>query len=172
MLIRPIRLEELNVFATFSGNSQRNERFLAYLTQMWDEGYISPELCFVAEEAGELIGRIVYWKLPSLNNFLEIDFLEVSSSANYFEVGAELLSRSLDILNLPIDSVIQHTLDIPYPTISPSSSIANIELLEKFGFSLVRETCRFELQAIAAEVKSSAQLLYCARKGCGRRCFY
>lgn len=162
MFIHPICEEELNVFAAFSDNPQTNERFLAYLTQMWNEGYIRPELCFVAEEAGEIIGRIAYWKLPSLNNFLEIDFLEVSSSANYLEVGAELLARSLDMLNLAADTIIQHTLDVPYPvsTPSPSNSVARIELLEQFGFSLIRETCRFELQAITAEVKPSKRLLY------------
>ncbi|MBW4600581.1 MAG: GNAT family N-acetyltransferase [Calothrix sp. FI2-JRJ7] len=162
MFIRPICEEELKVFAAFSDNSQTNERFLAYLTQMWNEGYITPELCFVAEEAGEFVGRTAYWKLPSLNNFLEIDFLEVSLSVDYLKVGAELLARSLDMLNLPVNTVIQHTLDIPYPifTLEPSNSVARIELLEQFGFWLIRETCRFELQAIAAEVKPSRQLLY------------
>lgn len=162
MFIRPICEEELNVFAAFSDNPQTNERFLAYLTQMWNEGYITPELCFVAEQAGEIIGRIAYWKLPSLNNFLEIDFLEVSLSANYLEVGAELLVRSLEMLNLSTDTIIQHTFDVPYPvsTPSPSNSVARIELLEQFGFSLIRETCRFELQAITAEVKPSKRLLY------------
>ncbi|BAZ16993.1 GCN5-related N-acetyltransferase [Calothrix sp. NIES-4071] len=160
MFIRPICSEELNVFAAFSDKPQTNERFLAYLTQMWNEGYIRPELCFVAEEAGEIIGRIVYWKLPSLNNFLEIDFLEISLSANYLEVGAELLVRSLEMLNLPANTIIQHTLDIPYPISTPFNSVASIELLEQFGFSLIRETCRFELQATTQEIMPSKRLLF------------
>ncbi|OKH48912.1 hypothetical protein NIES2101_21495 [Calothrix sp. HK-06] len=160
MFIRPICEEELNVFAAFSNNPQTNERFLVYLTQMWNEGYIRPEFCFVAEEAGVIIGRIAYWKLPSLNNFLEIDFLEIPLSVNYLEVSAELLVRSLEMLNLPVHTIIQHTLDIPYPISTSSNSRVRIELLEQFRFSLIRETCRFELQPTMLEIMPSKRLLF------------
>ncbi len=71
MIIRSICREELDLFTAFTDQPERNERFRAYLTQMWDEGYIRPEWCFVAEVAGAFIGRVVYWTLPSLDNLFE-----------------------------------------------------------------------------------------------------
>lgn len=163
MLIRPIHPSELNAFAAFSNQPERNEKFLAYLTQMWSEGYIRPEWCFVAEEAGAFIGRVVYWTLPSLDNFFEVDFLEVLWSANYLEVGTQLLQKSLALLHPPAHAVIQYALDTSYPisTSALSASAAlRIELLEQLGFSLIRETCRFSFQAASTEIKPSERLVF------------
>lgn len=147
MLIRPIQREELNEFAALSDQPEKNQRFLTYLTKMWTEGYIRPEWCFVAEEAGAFIGRIVYWTLPSLDNFFEVDVLEVPWSANYLEVGTKLLLDSLGQMHLQDSVVIQYTLDTPYPmstSLMPTFAEQRIEVIEQFGFSLTRETRRFE----------------------------
>lgn len=163
MSIRPIHCCELNAFASFSDEPQRNSEFLAYLTQMWDKGYIRPEQCFVAEETGEFIGRIVYWALPSQDNFFMVDFLEVKENANYLEVGAQLLQESLALLHLPAHTLILYTLDTPYPksTSSPSKSASvRIQLLERLGFSLMRETYRFELQALPTKIQLSERLIF------------
>ncbi|MBD2777487.1 GNAT family N-acetyltransferase [Iningainema tapete] len=163
MLIRPIQREELKVFAAFSNQPERNERFLTYLTSMWDEGYIRPEWCFVAEQAGAFIGRIVYWTLPSLDNFFEVDVLEVPWNANYLEVGTKLLLDSLAQMPLPPEAIIQYTLDTPYPMSTSGISTyteQRIEVMEKFGFSLLRETHRFEWQETQTQIALSQRLVF------------
>jgi len=141
MIIRPICPEELDLFTAFTDQSERNERFHAYLTQMWDEGYIRPEWCFVAEVAGAFIGRIVYWTLPLVENLFEVDFLEVPWDADYLEVGTKLLRSSLPLLQQE-HTVIQYVIDTP----SPMSTFAaqRLEVIEQSGFEFTRETRRFE----------------------------
>lgn len=174
MLIRPIQREELKVFAAFSNQTERNQRFLAYLTKMWDEGYVRPEWCFVAEEAGAFIGRIVYWTLPSLDNFFEVDVLEVPWNANYLEVGTKLLLDSLAQMQLPAEAVIQYTLDTPYPMSTSGMSTfteQRIEVIEKFGFSLLRETHRFEWQETQTQIALSQRLVFRTLEDVGEEAF-
>lgn len=174
MLIRPIHREELKVFAAFSNQPERNERFLAYLTTMWEEGYVRPEWCFVAEEAGAFIGRIVYWTLPSLDNFFEVDVLEAPWSANYLEVGTKLLHDSLAQMQLQAEAIIQYTLDTPYPistSVMSTDVDQRIEVIEKFGFSLIRETRRFEWKETQTQIASSQRLVFRTLDNVGEEAF-
>ncbi len=155
MIIRPICREELDKFTAFTDDSERNEGFRAYLTQMWDEGYIRPEWCFVAEVAGGFIGRIVYWTLPTLDNLFEVDFLELPWNANYLEVGTKLLRLSLALLQQePI--VIQYVIDTPSPMFTFAAQ--RLEVIEQFGFVFTRETCRFEW--LQTEIIPSQRLVF------------
>jgi ribosomal protein S18 acetylase RimI-like enzyme len=158
MVIRPIQREELEAFASLSDRIDANKRFLSYLTDMWASGYIRPEWCFVAESAGNFIGRIVYWSLPSLLKPVVVDILEVSWSENYIEVGTNLLQHSLAQLHFQSGDSIEYELD------SPSSDFTSlhkrIEVFENFGFSLSRETIRFEWKDIQTEIASSNQLTF------------
>ncbi len=155
MIIRPICQQELDLFTAFTDQSERNERFRAYLTQMWDEGYIRPEWCFVAEVAGAFIGRVIYWTLPSLDNLFEVDFLEVPWEADYLEVGTNLLRSSLALL-LQKNTVIQYVIDTP----SPMSTFADrrLEVMEQVGFEFARETRRFEW--LQTEIIPSQRLVF------------
>ncbi|MBW4570737.1 MAG: hypothetical protein KME31_22750 [Tolypothrix carrinoi HA7290-LM1] len=158
MVIRPIGREELAAFASLSDRIDANKRFLSYLTNMWASGYIRPEWCFVAESAGKFIGRIVYWSLPSLLKPVIVDILEVPWSENYIEVGTNLLQQSLAQLHFQSGDSIDYELD------SPSSDFTSlhkrIELFEHFGFSLSRETIRFEWKDIQTEIASSNRLMF------------
>ena len=158
MVIRPIRREEVEAFANFSNQGELNEHFLTYLRDMWDEGYVHPEWCFVVEEAGKFIGRIVYWSLPSLGKPFICDFLELPWNANYLEVGIQLLQQSLAQLHLHDEDSMEYQLDIP----SPYSRYLEkrIDLLENFGFSLNRETVRFEWKDTQTQVTPSNRLTF------------
>ncbi|BAY49722.1 GCN5-related N-acetyltransferase [Scytonema sp. HK-05] len=158
MDIRPISREELEVFANFSEQAELNEHFLNYLRDMWDESYVRPEWCFVAEEAGEFFGRIVYWSLPSLGKPFICDFLELPWNANYLEVGTQLLQQTLTQLHLHDNDSMEYQLDIP----SPSSRFLEerIDLLENFGFSLKRETIRFEWKDTQTQITPSNRLTF------------
>ncbi|NMG09835.1 GNAT family N-acetyltransferase [Brasilonema sp. UFV-L1] len=158
MDIRPIRREELEAFANFSERADLNEHFLNYLRDMWAGSYIRPEWCFVAEEAGEFVGRIAYWCLPSLDKPFEMDVLEVPWNANYIEVGSNLIQQSLSQLQIPDIESIEYVLDIP----SPSSRFLEerLELLRNFGFSLKRETIRFEWRDTQTQIAPSNRLTF------------
>lgn len=155
MDIRPIRHEELETFASFSDRIELNKKFLIYLTKMLASGYVRLEWCFVAEQAGEFIGRIVYWSLPSLDKPVIVDILEVPWSENYLEVGINLLQQSLAQLNLQ---------SVEYEIDSPSSDFTalqkRIELFENFGFSLKRETIRFEWKDTQTQIVPSNRLTF------------
>lgn len=156
MVIRPIRREELKTFANFSDCLEQNKHFLAYLTEMLALGYVRLEWCFVAEEAGKFIGRIVYWSLPSLEKPVIVDILEVPWSENYLEVGTNLLKYSLAQLHFQSTDSIEYELD------SPSSDFTSlqkrIEVFEHFGFLLKRETIRFEWKDIQTQTVPSNRL--------------
>lgn len=156
MVIRPIRREELEAFASFSNRADLNEHFLNYLRDMWNSGYVRPEWCFVAEEADSFVGRVVYWTLPSLGKPFIVDFLEVPWNANYLEVGTQLLQESLAHLQLQDTESMEYQLDIPseYSTFPEK----RIELLENFGFSLIRETIRFEWKNTQTQIEPSNRL--------------
>jgi RimJ/RimL family protein N-acetyltransferase len=158
MDIRPICREELEAFANLSDRIDLNKHFLAYLTEMLASGYIRPEWCFVAEEAGKFIGRIVYWSLPSLEKPVVVDILEVAASENYLEVGLNLLQHSLTQLQLQSNDSIEYKID------SLSSDFTSlqkrIDLFEHFGFSLKRETIRFEWKDIQSQIMSSNRLKF------------
>ncbi|MBW4687963.1 MAG: GNAT family N-acetyltransferase [Komarekiella atlantica HA4396-MV6] len=155
MDIRPICREELETFASFSDRADLNEHFFTYLKDMWALVYVRPEWCFVAEEAGKFIGRIVYWSLRSLDKPMLIDILEVPWSQNYIEVGTNLLQHSL--VQLQLQSV-EYDLDC---TSSDFTSLQKrIELFEHFGFSLQRETIRFEWKDTQTQVTPSNRLTF------------
>jgi len=66
-----------------------NEKFLAYLAQMWNEGYIAA-LVVLAEEAGAFIGVLSTGHYHLWTISLKL-ILRSSLGANYLEVGTQLM---------------------------------------------------------------------------------
>jgi RimJ/RimL family protein N-acetyltransferase len=166
MDIRPIYREELEAFANFNERADLNEHFLAYLTEMLSLGYVRLEWCFVAEEAGKFIGRIVYWSLQGIDKPMIVDILEVPWSENYIEVGTNLLEHSLAQLHLQ---------SIEYDLDSPSSDFTSlqkrIELFEHFGFTLKSETIRFEWKDTQTQIVPSNRLTFRSLEQVGEDAF-
>jgi hypothetical protein len=61
----------------------------------WEEGASRPECCFVAEENGQVVGRIGYWGLPAFGIPSVIGFLLLPWEGNYLEIGTALLRQSV-----------------------------------------------------------------------------
>ena len=58
--VRSIRDDELDIFGNAGQGSSLWDRFRARRRLEWDEGRSSPELCFIAEADGDILGQLVF----------------------------------------------------------------------------------------------------------------
>jgi RimJ/RimL family protein N-acetyltransferase len=112
---------------------------------MFDAGSMRPEWCFVAEEGDLPVGRVAFWTLPGMEEPFALVLLDVDWAGDYPSVGKRLLGSVLDEAHLLGAGEIEHVVDDP-PIRPQFQHHANerIELLESVGFTLRRETSRFE----------------------------
>ena len=95
--IRAISKDELVPFSEMGAYS--DEYLRETVSQMWETGQCRPEWCFVVEEDGEWVGRIVYHTLPLVfgsDPTVTFDFLILPwDDSAYLEFGVQLLRFTL-----------------------------------------------------------------------------
>lgn len=146
MHVRSAASVGLDTFVESAGDPAHHREVRRYLETMFAAGSIRPEWCFVAEEDSGPYGRIAFWTLPGMGEPFAIVLFDVFWSGNYRDAGARLLDFVLEEARRLGSAEIEHVIDGPpqkpqfqhYPD-------KRIELLEDAGFSLRRETVRFEL---------------------------
>lgn len=93
--VRSIRADELDAFGNAGQGSDFWDRFRLRRQAEWDEGRSSPDLCFVAEADGEILGRLVF----SGEGDLALGFFEVLwGRDDYMQLGRALLQQSAALL--------------------------------------------------------------------------
>ncbi|HZS91223.1 MAG TPA: GNAT family N-acetyltransferase [Chloroflexota bacterium] len=142
LTIRPIAAHELDGFARFSRDDELNAALKGEVSTLWEQGSSRPEWCFVAEEDGQILGRICYWGLPTFGIPSVIEFLLLPWDADYRAVGPALLQHTLAQFHSQGVRTMAYLLPIPsrfhdYPA-------QRAGLLEAVGFSLTREGDRWE----------------------------
>jgi len=144
MLTRPVRADELESFAE-AGAPEHHEDYKRHLESMFTAGTMSPEGCFVIEKESEILGRVAFWTLPTTDEPYALELLDVGWDGDYLSVGVPLLRHVLDEARSLGSEKIVHVLDAPpaYPWWQESPD-KRIELLESVGFTMKRETSRFE----------------------------
>jgi hypothetical protein len=95
MKIRPIHAGELTVFARYRDDDALNRHLEQYATNCWTAGTSRPDWCFVVEDGARIVGRAMYWALPSRAVPMDVDFLDVPWTGSYLEVGVALLQDTL-----------------------------------------------------------------------------
>jgi len=144
MHTRPIRADELDLFVEAGGTGHHNE-VKQYLESMFTAGAMRPEWCFVVEEEERALGRVALWALPGADRPLALVLLDVHWEGEYPATGTLLLRDVLDRARTLGAEEIEQVLDAPpmYPQFQhyPEN---RVELLKGVGFSLKRETLRFE----------------------------
>ena len=142
MTIRPIQRNELEVFARFSPEDELNAMLKDNVMTLWEEGANRPEWCFVAEENGQIVGRIGYWGLPSFSNPSVVELLLLPWDGNYLEIGTALLRQTLALFHAQCVQTMKYLL--PIPSRLHAHPAQRVEVLEHVGFSLRREADRWE----------------------------
>jgi ribosomal protein S18 acetylase RimI-like enzyme len=148
MNIRPISLGELDAFSTFGRDPGHAVTVRSYLEQMLAKGSTRTEWLFIAEDGGQLLGTIGLWAAPGLATPLAFELLEAPWDGNDFAVWDSLLGYALEQMRRLGAETAMHVLDTPsaWPQwqTHPERRIA---FLERCGFTLLRETFRFDWYA-------------------------
>lgn len=144
MHIRPIHPHEVAAFASCGGSSEHVAAVQDYLERMFVTGAMRHEWCFVAEDAGRLLGRVGYWTLPPHVAPSDAVLLDVPWEGD-LAIGARLLRTTLREARVVGATTIGHILDsLPLAPQWQDHHEQRIALLERVGFALQRETHRFE----------------------------
>ena len=145
MQIRPVTLEDLDLFIEASGSPDHRQEVEQYLDRMFAAESMRTGWCFVAEEEGRPVGRVAFWTLPGMEAPFALVLLDVDWEGDYAAVGPRLLKDILDKARGLGAGEIEHVIDDP--PVRPQfqhHAQKRIELLKSVGFSLRRETSRFE----------------------------
>ena len=93
--VRSIHANELNIFGNADRASDFWDRFRSNRKREWEEGRSSPEMCFVAEANGDIVGRLVF----SGSEDVTLGFFEIPwERDDHILIGKELLRRSCIML--------------------------------------------------------------------------
>lgn len=139
--VRAIRGDELDAFAA-SDDPRQAAWLRSYLAERVPVGRGRPEWCFVAEEGGRVAGRLAYWSPRPDGPLRSVDILDLPWDGDWPGIGEPLLRRSLSALQREGATGVDCSVDTPSGWDPFREQI--LELLARCGFTLRRETLRFE----------------------------
>jgi len=144
--VRSIGADGLDRFVEAGGLPQHHEEVRQYVENMFRAGSMRPEWCFVLEDEGQLLlGRVALWTLPGMEYPLDLVLLDLRWEQDYLASGAVLLRQVLEKAQALGAHEVGHILDAP--PMRPQWQYRQDErvaLLERAGFTMERETTRFE----------------------------
>ncbi len=146
MRVRSIDQAEIEQFARSDDWFGLGQGTKAYVEMLWQEGQSKPEWCFVTEENGFFVGRVVYWALPTFPP-MEIELLALPWESRYLEVGTLLFKESLAHVQMFGSTRMTCTIQVAREGPTARQTLQRdrcIAVLEDTGFSLRRESYRFE----------------------------
>jgi len=140
---------EVKIALAIGHRAEESSQVLSYLEKMMECGSIRREWCLVIEEDGRMTGRIAFWTLPKVGKPLAMVLLELPwDRDDVFTVGKAVMESALPILKANGAETIEYMVDSPpvAPQFQRHMEI-RLNILEQMGFSLTRETNRFEWKA-------------------------
>jgi RimJ/RimL family protein N-acetyltransferase len=140
MRARPISPGEIDRFVENASDPEHREDQRGYLESMFSAGSMRPEWCYIVEDRG----RVALWTLPGVGEPLAIVLLDVAWNEDPGP-GNVLLETILEDARALGAEELEHVLDSPpmWPQWQHFPK-ERTELLERAGFTLRRETSRFE----------------------------
>lgn len=171
MLTRPVRVDELESFAE-AGAPEHHKDYKRHLEDMFAVGTMSPEGCFVIEKESEILGRVALWTLPATEEPYALELLDLNWDGDHLSVGVPLLRHVLGEARSLGSEKIVHVLDAPpmYPWWQGSPE-KRVELLENAGFTMRRETGRFEWRREGAPPAVPTRLAFRTLEEAGEEAF-
>lgn len=144
MRIRPISTDEISAFAALTTIPEHRPSTQEYFERMLLHGVLHTELCFVAEEAGQFLGRLAYWTNPKTGIPTDLFLFDAPWQQHNQTIGSELVRQTLPIVRSLGAQHIGYVLDTPAQAPQWQSFPSQRRgLLRSLGFALVRETNRF-----------------------------
>ena len=146
MRTRHVRADELDLFVEAASPPDHRKEVRQYLQSMFAAGSMRPEWCYVAQEReNRPLGRVALWTLPGMQEPFALVLLDVRWDGDYVSVGTRLLGDVLYEARALGARELEHVLDAPpmQPQFQHHPD-KRVELLQSVGFSLKRETERFE----------------------------
>lgn len=145
MHVRSVPAVGLDRFVESGGDPAHHREVHQYLDAMFAAGSMRPEWCFVAEERGGPFGRIAFWTLPGMEEPFALVLFDAPWRGKHRKSGARLLGHALEKARALGAKEIEHVLDDPpMPPQFQHHLDERVALLEGAGFSMRRETGRFE----------------------------
>lgn len=148
MRIRSITPDELKKFAASGDHPLGAEGFEQIVAEAWEAGHSQPDWCFVAEENGEFIGRIVYSATDSEATYFG---LHLSTP----EIGVPLLKESLKKLKKAGITHLERRLVSTWPDVEQQR-----QLLSSLNIPMIQEKARFQRENTAPLPAESGRLTY------------
>ncbi|HUS15221.1 MAG TPA: GNAT family N-acetyltransferase [Chloroflexia bacterium] len=161
MIIRAIHPAEIPAFVEAATRAEDAEAIQTYLDRLLTGGYTQAAWCFVAEEAGQFVGRVAYWTLPCKGQPTDIVLLDLPWEHDYRTSGTRLLAESAAIMRRHGATDLEYVLDLP--ALAPQWQHfpeQRQHLLAQAGFVQIRETLRFSLDHPPAIAPGPARLTF------------
>lgn len=137
-------LEDLDAFSAI-GDAENVALVRKYLLSSMEAGESSPDWWFIAEEAGAIVGRIVFWSLPGSREVtLDVFALPWIDPARAAMAG-DFLEHALGAIERDVDAV---TYEHHEPDPEAHTPAALLQTLRSRGFTVARVTHRFELSPV------------------------
>jgi RimJ/RimL family protein N-acetyltransferase len=162
MLIRMIRPEELDACCALGGTGW----LAGVVRRLWEEGTSSPDLSFVAEDAGKPVGRVFFHRRSSPTE-LAMFGTHVASSVDFFATGAALLSTALARLKEQGVVGVEYAI---YDIYDPDPELYKA-LLEAAEFSEYQEKKRYVWQDSGAPMRVQVRLKFRSMSDAGEYSF-
>ena len=162
MEIRTIRPEELNACCALGGTG-----WLANVVRrLWQEGTSSPELSFIAEDAGKPVGRVFFHRRSSATE-LAMFGTHIDSSVDFFATGTALLGTALTRLK---EKGVVGVECAVYDIYDPDPELYRA-LIEAVGFKQQQEKKRYVWQNSEAAIRVRVRLKFRSMSDAGEYSF-
>lgn len=151
MTIRPIRPEELDACCVLGGTGW----LASVVRRLWGEGTSSPELSFVAEDGGKLVGRVFFHRRSSPTE-LAMFGTHISTAVDFFKTGMVLLSTALARQKENGVTEVEYAI---YDIYDPDPALYQA-LLEAVGFRQYQEKRRYVWQNSGTPMRVQVRLRF------------
>jgi RimJ/RimL family protein N-acetyltransferase/predicted N-acetyltransferase YhbS len=149
--VRTIRPEELEACVGLGGTGW----LAGVIRRLWKEGTSSPELAFVAEQEGRLVGRVFFHRRSSPDE-LAMFGTHVEDSADFFKTGRPLLNTALARQREKGVAGVEYAI---YDIYDPDPALYQA-LIEAVGFRQYQEKKRYVWKNSGAAVKVRVRLKF------------
>ncbi len=147
--LRPIRPEELDACCALGGTGW----LASVVRRLWGEGTSAPELSFIAEDDGKLVGRVFFHRRSSATE-LAMFGTHIDSSVDFFATGTALLNTALARQKDRGITAVEYAI---YDVFDPDPALYQA-LIEAVGFKQFQEKKRYVWQNSGAAVRVQVRL--------------
>lgn len=164
-IIRPIRADELGLFAAVGATPEGAARLAAFIDEIFALGESKPAWCFLAFADGQPVARVIYVGLNVDAGDFVLNGLALPWGADPVPVGQALLTASRAQMGEAVK-----TLGVAVWADDPHAD-AKTALMQALGWPMSQDRRRYERPAHAPADDSPARLRFRSADGVGQETF-